>query len=62
MALGEKHPLRAYDAVQLAVALTVNSESLRLGMPAVILVSADNGLNNAAVAEGLGLEDPRSYP
>ena len=66
MALIESHTLRGYDGVQLAAALQLNDLISSVGMPAAIastltLVSADDDLNQAAVAEGLMLEDPRGH-
>jgi uncharacterized protein len=55
------HRLRAYDAVQLAVALEVNRIHQMAGSP-VTLVSADRDLNAAATAEGLTVDDPNSHP
>jgi predicted nucleic acid-binding protein len=60
--LGVKHALRAYDAVQLAVALEVNRFHQAGGAGPVTLVSADQALNDAALAEGLAVDDPRSHP
>jgi uncharacterized protein len=60
--LGVKHALRAYDAVQLAVALEVNRFHQAGGSGTVTLVSADQALNDAALAEGLAVDDPRSHP
>jgi predicted nucleic acid-binding protein len=56
MKLANAHELRAYDAVQLAAALELN----RLSQGGIVLVSADQDLNDAAAAEGLPVEDPRS--
>jgi predicted nucleic acid-binding protein len=56
------HSLRAYDAVQLAAALEINQGRSASGLPAITLVSADNSLNAAAVAEGLAVEDPNAHP
>jgi uncharacterized protein len=55
--LADVHSLRGYDAVQLAAALAVRTQ-----VPAIILVSGDGDLNNAAVAEGLPVEDPNAHP
>jgi predicted nucleic acid-binding protein len=60
--LTEAHGLRGYDAVQLSAALEANGERLSRNLPALILVSADVELNNAAQAEGLTVEDPNNYP
>lgn len=58
----QKHVLRAYDAVQLAAALQVNSECLALGISSFSLISADSALNTGAASEGLTVEDPNSHP
>jgi predicted nucleic acid-binding protein len=55
------HGLRAYDAVQLAAALTANDERRALGGGFITLVSADKQLNRAAILEGLLVEDPNNY-
>ncbi|HWN10911.1 MAG TPA: type II toxin-antitoxin system VapC family toxin [Pyrinomonadaceae bacterium] len=65
MVLIESHKLRGYDGVQLAAALELNDLVLSSGMPAVgvsalTLVSADDELNQAALSEGLLVEDPRA--
>lgn len=67
MDLAETHRLRGYDSVQLAAALEINRRSLStgisvLGVPPLVLVSADDELNQAASAEGLPIEDPRNNP
>ncbi len=62
MRLGNAHALRAYDAVQLAVALEVNRSHQADGFGPVTLISADQALNDAATAEGLTVEDPCSHP
>ena len=61
MLMARKHRLRAYDAVQLAVALEVNHLRLIAGLEPVTLVSADKALNEAASAEGFTVEDPRRH-
>ena len=62
MRLADVHELRAYDAVQLAAALELNGRWLAAGMGGITLVSADQALNDAALAEGLAVDDPRSHP
>lgn len=57
--LALKHNLRAYDAAQLASALTVRS--VLSPNPGPTLVSADRELNAAAALEGLQIEDPNNY-
>ena len=58
MLVARRHRLRAYDAVQLAVALEVHRCHQDAGLGPVTLVSADRDLNAAAAAEGLAVEDP----
>ena len=62
MPLVIKHALRAYDAVQLAVALDVARDLNNRGMPPLVLVSADIELNEAAKLEGIVVEDPNDHP
>ena len=62
MRLANTHTLRAYDAVQLAAALKIRQEHQNAGFAPVTLISADQALNNAATAEGLTVDDPRSHP
>jgi predicted nucleic acid-binding protein len=56
-----QYPLRAYDAVQLASALRV--QSLLTSMPdtQLVFVSADNRLLNIAHSEGLAIDNPNNY-
>ena len=58
----EQHPLRAYDAVQLASALVVNDVLVATGLPALTFLAADDRLVRAALAEGLAAENPNLYP
>jgi uncharacterized protein len=60
--MAESHGLRAYDAVQLAVALGLDSQRITNGMSPTTLVSADEELNVAAVAAGMSVENPNRYP
>ncbi len=62
MRLAEIHGLRAYDAVQLGVAVELHSQRLGGGLPPITLVSSDQELNTAARAAGLAVEDPNVYP
>jgi uncharacterized protein len=55
--LADTYVLRAYDAVQLTVALEIRQQD-----PSLTLVSADADLNSAATAEGLSVEDPNTHP
>jgi predicted nucleic acid-binding protein len=60
-ALARKYALRGYDAVQLATVLEVHNERTALGLPSLILLSADTDLNAAAIAEGLTVDDPNNH-
>lgn len=73
MNLIESHPLKGYDAVQLATALVVSGHLAALGAatprgavtsPSFMLtfVTADNALYRAAIAEGLVVENPHLHP
>ena len=62
MRAARKHRLRAYDAVQLAVALDLHRRHQDAGLGPVTLVSADQPLNAAALAESLAVEDPSAHP
>lgn len=60
--LAYSHGLRAYDAVQLAVALELNQRWLSAGLGGITPVSSDKELNTAALVEGLIVEDPTLDP
>jgi uncharacterized protein len=62
MVAARKHRLRAYDAVQLAVALEVQRLQQDASLGPVTLVSADRDLNTAATAEGMAVDDPTMHP
>lgn len=57
----ERHPLRAYDAVQLASALVISKVLSDAGLPRPILLSADDRLLNSARNEGLQTDNPNSH-
>ncbi|ODU01848.1 MAG: hypothetical protein ABS79_01115 [Planctomycetes bacterium SCN 63-9] len=54
--LADAHALRGYDSVQLAAALEVRSQ-----IPSLIFISADDELNDAAIAEGFPVDNPNSH-
>jgi predicted nucleic acid-binding protein len=56
-----QHPLRAYDAIQLATAVRINGLLISQGLPSPILVSADDRLLAAAQAEGLATDNPNEH-
>jgi uncharacterized protein len=53
--LTQRHPLKAYDAVQLAVALRVHQG---VGTHPLVFVCGDTNLVTAAQAEGLSTDNP----
>jgi hypothetical protein len=57
-----KHPLRAYDAVQLASALRVQAALTRLRAPALTFLAADSRLLAIAQTEGLLIANPNDHP
>jgi uncharacterized protein len=61
-ALLTQHPLRAYDALQLASALVTNDALQAAGLSTATFLSADQRLLQAASAEGLTTDDPGLHP
>lgn len=61
MDLAEHYPLRGYDAVQLAGALTLRSLRTSRTASPFIFVSADIRLNTAARSEGFTVENPNDH-
>ena len=53
--------LRAYDAMQLAVAIGIREKAMNNKAPLPIFVCADNQLVTIAAAEGFSVENPNSY-
>jgi uncharacterized protein len=60
--LAEIHGLRAYDAVQLAAVADLHRERMANGLSRPTLISADQDLNAAAIAEGLDVDNPAAHP
>jgi hypothetical protein len=58
----QRHPLRAYDAVQLASATIVNQSLSAHGLPPLIFVTADDRLIAAARSEAVTAENPHLHP
>jgi len=56
-----QYPLRAYDAVQLASALRVQSLLRSMPETQLIFVSADNRLLDIAQSAGLAIDNPNNY-
>jgi len=59
--LTQRHPLRGYDAVQLAAAAIVNQGLVANGLPSPVFVSSDDKLCTAAASEGLVVENPNLH-
>jgi predicted nucleic acid-binding protein len=59
--LATLYALRAYDAVQLAAAVSLNRRRLTAGFNPLTLISSDKELNAAAAAVGLAIDDPNSH-
>ena len=62
MRLANTYALRAYDAVQLAVARELHRRRLAFGLGGITLISADQELNAAATVEGVPVDDPNQHP
>ena len=58
----QRHPLRAYDAVQLAAASIVNQSLIVHGFPPLIFVTADDRLIVATRGEAVTAENPNLHP
>ena len=59
--LTQRHPLRGYDAVHLAVALILNRALIEDKLPPLTFISADGVLCAAAQEEGLLAENPNDH-
>jgi hypothetical protein len=62
VALTSRQKLRGYDAIQLAVALTINAALVGRQLTSLTFVCADRDLLTAASSEGLLVENPNHYP
>jgi predicted nucleic acid-binding protein len=62
VSLVQTHELRAYDAIHLAAAIELNQVRVSLGLPSLIVVSADLELNAATQVEGIQVENPDNHP
>lgn len=60
--LVERYPLRAYDAVQLASVLFLQSAFSTTQSTQLIFLSADNRLSTIAIALGLLFDNPNYHP
>ena len=61
-ALLERYPLRAYDAIHLSTALDAHEFLSSHSHLSLTFLSADERLNQAAVAEGLPIDNPNLHP
>jgi predicted nucleic acid-binding protein len=59
--LTRRHPLRGYDAVHLATAVTLNKALLGADVAPLTFVAADDRLCAAARGEGLTTENPNAH-
>ena len=57
-----KHPLRAYDAIQLATALHLNRELQYQSNLSLLFLSADDRLVQVASIESLAADNPNQHP
>ncbi len=57
----DRHPLRAYDAVQLASALRADRALRAARLPSLLFLSADERLIAAAASEGLATDNPNLH-
>ena len=60
--LATQHPLRAYDAVQLATAWLLNQDLANSGEARLAFICADDRLVAIAQAEGLRTDNPNHHP
>jgi len=58
----DRHPLRAYDAVQMASALQIQPAFADSTLTSLTFVAADDRLLAAAQAEGLQIDNPNGHP
>jgi uncharacterized protein len=58
----EGHLLRALDAIQIASALVANDVLVATSLPPLVLLSSDDRMNEAALAEGLAIDNPTLHP
>ena len=60
--LANLHPLRAYDAVQLATAWSLNRDLVNDGEAPLTFICADDRLLAVAQVEGLRTDNPNHHP
>ena len=57
----EQHPLRAYDAIQLASALESHDRLVAANQPPIVFVTADQRLLEVAATVGLAVDNPNNH-
>ncbi len=60
--LVQQHPLRAYDAIQLATALSIKQQLTSPDISNFTFLTADNRLDTIAQLTGLVTDNPNNYP
>jgi len=60
--MANRHPLRAYDAVQLATAWSLNQDLVNSGEAPLTFICADDRLLAVAQAQGLRTDNPNHHP
>ncbi len=60
--LVQQHPLRAYDAVQLATALSIKNQLPSSDIGSFTFLTADNRLDTIAKLTGLSTDNPSNHP
>lgn len=60
--MANRHPLRAYDAVQLATAWSLDRDLVSNGEAPLTFICADDRLLSVAQTEGLRTDNPNHYP
>lgn len=61
MDLNDIHPLRAYDSIQLATAISLDRSLHSAKLPGLVFLSADDRLLAVAHAEGLATDNPNRH-
>ena len=57
----DRQVLRALDAIQIASALVANDVLVATSLPPIVLLSSDDRMNQAALVEGLTVENPELH-
>jgi hypothetical protein len=57
----EQHPLRAYDAIQLASALESHDRLVAANQQPIVFIAADQRLLEVAATVGLAVDNPNEH-